>query len=136
MIMLILQTLARGARASTMRRSVRALAFVCLSGCDSGTEPRQPAVVRLDLRPIDGVTKSIIFSIGAQQQLRATAYTAANVVVPGVGVAFVSRAPAVVSVDQNGLARGMAPGQTWVVATVASSNGAVSDSVQFTINEF
>lgn len=70
---------------------------------------------------------SATISEGTTQQFTATAYDAANEVIPGVTFTWSSTAEAVATVDGNGLATGVAEGDADIVATAPNDVAGSAD---------
>jgi hypothetical protein len=65
---------------------------------------------------------SSVILLGATQQLSAQALNASGGVVSGAGINFSSSTPNIVTIDANGLATGVAIGQSDITATIQNTN--------------
>ncbi len=85
-----------------------------------------PAVARVEVLPA-----TVTINAGAQQQFTAKAYDASNNEIPGVIFTWQSSNTNVATIDQNGLASGLAPGTTEIRAT---GRGVTSPAATLTVN--
>lgn len=112
------------------------LALMFLAACSAARvdapvpPPPPPVTYSLTLTPT-GVT----LGIGARLQLAAQVTAFPGGVVAAPSVTFVSRTPAVMSVDATGLVTGLSNGSAKIVASVVYSGVTVSDSVALTVNQ-
>ena len=98
--------------------SITALAMIIGCGGDGG--PTTPKAGSIAISP-----RSLSLTVGARGSLTTTVKTSAGAVITNASVTWVSRAPAIATVDRSGSVAALAAGTTTVVAT---SSG-VSDSV-------
>lgn len=87
--------------------------------------PPLPAIAAsIELSP-----DSVPLSVGAEVLVSAVVRDASNAEMSGAPVSWLSRQPAIASVNAGGYVTGVAAGSTWIVAT----SGPVSDSVPVTV---
>jgi hypothetical protein len=108
-----------------------------LSGCgyspESTPRPDTPAVpVSLVVGDPDG-RQSFSVMLGTRVPLRVQARDAAGREVPPGPVRFGSRDPRVASVDSAGVARGVAEGETYLVAETSAGGRTLADSVRVAV---
>lgn len=118
-------------RASIGVLTLSAIVAACGGGGGDGSSPSGPgagtsaAVARVQL---SGPGTPIL--VGQQQQLTASALTAAGQVVPGATLTWSSDRPAVASVSGTGLVTGVAPGSAVIQAGTAGVSGSLTVTVQ------
>lgn len=112
------------------------VALGATAGCGSSSEPAAPQSVRIALRLGDLEMDSFVLRRDVEAQLTVVGFDAAGNVVEGLSPAFTSRAPNTVSVSNSGLARGLEPGRTRIIATVASGSLQLRDSMEVFVPEF
>jgi uncharacterized protein YjdB len=92
-----------------------------LFGCSSGYSTPDPSVILYV-----AVTASTNYvGVGHTLQLTATGYNGNNVVVGGASFRWNSSDPTIITVDQNGLATGVAPGATSILAYTGNVPGGI-----------
>ena len=112
----------RASMGATARITMHGLAIaVALAACagESVTEARR--VARVQLEPA-----SMSATVGTTRQVSATAYDAADVVMPGVSFEWSSSAPEVASVSATGLVEARAAGPATITARASGIAGTAS----------
>jgi hypothetical protein len=90
-----------------------------LGGCSSGSSTPDPSVVLYIV--VNASTNYV--AVGNTLQLTATAYNGNNVVIGGVNFSWSTSDTNIATVDQNGLAAGVAPGTAVITARGGSIIG-------------
>ena len=99
-------------------------ALAATAACGSRTGPSQPPPP--EVKSVSVGPRNPTLAVGQTVQLTDTAYDAQGRVVTGLTVTWMSANPAVATVDQKGVARGVAAGQAQISATVTSATGTLT----------
>jgi hypothetical protein len=101
------------------------MGLALIAGChddDNPTTPKQSGSIAISPR-------SLSLTVGASGSLTTTVKNSAGAVVPGASAIWLSRKPAIATVDNSGRVAALAVGTTTVVATFSQ----LSDSVSVTV---
>ncbi len=113
---------------SRVNRALPLVPLLALAGCISRTGPSQPPPPQVRSVVVGPANPTL--AVGQTLQLADTAYDAQGNVVTGLTVTWTSANPAVATVDQHGVARGVAAGQAQISATVTSATGTLTLQVK------
>ena len=116
------------------RLSVCVLLLTICAGCgSSATDPNAPASIVVTAP--NGLN-TFLMKTGTTAALTVTVRTGGGTTIQTPGVLqFTSRNTAVVTVDQTGVVTARSDGASYVVASLATGNRTLSDSVGFVVSE-
>ena len=110
------------------RRSCPIGAIFLALGCSSGTQPA-PQVHQFVVRYQSGSPKFAQFAIGTHARVIGEAFDDAGRLLQIPSIDFVSRGPAVMVVDTQGIVTATGVGETQIVASIQTATGVQRDSV-------
>lgn len=99
------------------------------AACSSSTLPA-PLVHQFVVRYESGSPKFAAFTIGTRTHVIGEAFDDAGQLVPVRSIEYVSRNPAVMEVDAQGLVTAKAVGETSIVGAIQTATGVQRDSVR------